>query len=103
MPPVSDTLIESPPGRRARRGAIIAAMAIVVIAGVGLRLGTQAATIPATYDEPWIMTPIVNLIEQGWSMRTAIDFDETKGPGLIWIYALLGEALGSTLNQLRLV
>ena len=39
----------------------------------------------------------------GWSVETAIDFEETKGPALIWPYALLGETLGGSLNDLRLV
>ena len=36
-------------------------------------------------------------------VETAIDFKETKGPTLIWTYAVGGAALGGTLNDLRLV
>ncbi|MHC4108416.1 MAG: hypothetical protein ACYSTY_10065 [Planctomycetota bacterium] len=43
------------------------------------------------------------LIDESWSVENAIDFEETKGPALIWTYALVGELVGSELNRLRLV
>ena len=100
MSPAQANSIQVP--QRASISAMAAALIIVVIVGVGLRLGTHITHIPPTFDEPYITVPIINLLEQGWSVRTAIDFDETKGPGLIWAYALAGEAMGSSLNAMRL-
>jgi len=91
------------PSQRPSAGALLLPLALVAVIALGLRMGTHAATIGLTFDEPYITVPILNLIEQGWSMRTAIDFDETKGPALIWPYALLSEVIGSSLADLRLI
>jgi hypothetical protein len=82
---------------------MLPAILLVVVAALALRLGTRVLHQPLIFDEPYITVPIIDLIEKGWSKQTAIDFRETKGPGLIWLYAIAGEALGSSLNGLRLV
>ena len=55
------------------------------------------------YDEQYITEPIHQLINDGGSVETAIDFEETKGPAMIWPYAFFGKMFGGTLNDLRLV
>ncbi|HMN95400.1 MAG TPA: hypothetical protein PKC43_04215 [Phycisphaerales bacterium] len=86
---------------------LVAAFTLVVVVTVALRLALGAGSLGMRYDEQWILPPIVALIEEGWSVRTAIDFEETKGPGFIWPYALLGGAFGAAgdvaLGRLRLV
>ena len=42
-------------------------------------------------------------MDSGWSVNTAIDFEETKGPAMIWPYAAFGKLLGGSLQDLRLV
>lgn len=79
------------------------ALALTVAIALGLRCGTNVLKKPAIFDEPYIAAPVFDLLQQGWSVRTAIDFQETKGPGLIWPYAAIGEAVGSRLNDLRLI
>ncbi len=68
-----------------------------------LRWGLHLSDLALTFDEGWIRRPIQALIAEGWSVRTAIDFEETKGPGMIWPYALLGVLLGGDIGQLRLI
>lgn len=80
-----------------------AVLLVVVVAGV-LRFGTNILDREAAFDEKHIRVPIENLAEQGWSSETAIDFKETKGPTLIWIYAVIGgNVLGGELNDYRLL
>ena len=66
-------------------------------------MGTSILNKDVVFDEQYITVPMFNLIEEGWSIDTAIDFEETKGPALIWPYAFVGEIFGGTLNDLRLV
>ena len=70
---------------------------------LGLRFGSSILEKDVVFDEQYITVPMFNLIEQGWSVETAIDYEETKGPSLIWPYAFLGKMFGGTLNDLRLV
>ncbi len=76
---------------------------LVLAVSMGMRYGTRVLHAPATFDEPYIAAPITDILHQGWSFRTAIDFEETKGPGLIWFYAAAGEVVGDSLNDLRLI
>lgn len=80
-----------------------AALLIAIAVAIGLRLGTNILDRGNTFDEQYIRIPIEDLIHKGWSIKTAIDFTESKGPSFIWSYALLGEALGGSLNDLRLM
>lgn len=79
--------------------------AIVIVAAVlfGLRWSTSIQSKGPVFDEQYITVPINNLIDDGWSIETAIDFQETKGPAMIWPYAVVGKWFGGTLNDLRLV
>ncbi|MDP7070620.1 MAG: hypothetical protein QF561_04655 [Phycisphaerales bacterium] len=78
--------------RRDRLWAI-AAMALVLAATLGLRWTTDIAAKPPTFDERWITRPIADLMRRGWTVETAIDFQEAKGPGMIWPYAAIGQLL----------
>ncbi len=81
----------------------VLAFLLVLLCAMGLRYGTTVLERDAVFDEPWIRVPIEALLMEGWTVERAIDFKETKGPALIWTYALLGEVVGSELNDLRLV
>jgi hypothetical protein len=78
-------------------------LAIVIAAAIALRLGTSIRDKSFVWDEQYITGPILDLLMHGWSFHTAIDFHETKGPALIWTYALLAEFVGAELNSLRLI
>lgn len=99
------TSLNAPPTTRARSDTpwLIASVALVVIIAAGLRLGTNILSKSFVFDEQYITGPINDIIEHGWSVRTAIDFKETKGPGLIWPYAVVGQIIGGDLNSLRLI
>jgi hypothetical protein len=98
---------QATPGSLASRSAgpwtLLAIMAVLLAVSFALRLGTRILSIDLTFDETYIIKPIDDILTEGWSMRTAVDFEETKGPTLIWSYALLGELFGTSLNQLRLI
>ena len=68
-----------------------------------IRVGTSILNKDVVFYEQYITVPIFNLIEEGWSVETAIDYEETKGPALIWTYASIGQIFGGSLNDLRLV
>jgi hypothetical protein len=80
-----------------------AAVVMMIVVLFGLRWTSDIQATGPIFDEEWITVPINDLIEQGWSVETAIDFEETKGPALIWPYAAIGKLLGGTLNDLRLI
>jgi len=79
--------------------ALLLAMAVMFT----LRWSTGIAERPPRWDERYVRVPIDDIIRDGWSMRTALDFEETKGPALIWPFAIVGKWLGGTLGDLRLV
>ena len=79
------------------------AVLLVLVAGIALRYATNVLDKGPVYDEQYIRQPIDDLLALGWSVETAIDFTETKGPTLIWVYALAGRVVGAELNDLRLV
>lgn len=81
----------------------VAAAGLVLGLAFGLRHGTGFLSKGVEFDERWIRLPIDDLLARGWSVETAIDFQETKGPAMIWPYALFGEAFGGDLNNLRLL
>ena len=82
---------------------IFGAVALVTVVLFGLRWSSNILDKGPIYDEQYITVPIQALINKGWSIETAIDFEETKGPAMIWPYAFFGKMLGGTLNDLRLV
>jgi len=65
---------------------------MLAVAG-GLRWGTVITQRGPVFDERWITRPMAEIIRQGWSVDTAIDYQETKGPALIWPYAIWGWVL----------
>ena len=79
------------------------AIFIVALVLQGLRWSSAILDKGPIFDEQYITIPINNLIEVGWTVETAIDFQETKGPAMIWPYAIAGEWFGGSLNDLRLV
>lgn len=88
---------------QASRSWAIASLAAMVLVFIGLRLLTGVSGSPERWDEIYITAPMFDIIEHGWTVQTAIDFQETKGPALIWPYAFVGDWLGGSLNDLRLV
>ncbi|MBT4531037.1 MAG: hypothetical protein HOC27_07505 [Phycisphaerae bacterium] len=82
---------------------IVSATFLVVIVLFGIRWSSDILTKGPVFDEKYITVPIHNLINEGWSVETAIDFEETKGPAMIWPYAIAGKLFGGTLNDLRVV
>ncbi len=88
---------------RSNRWWDLAALALVAAIALGLRYGTNILRSGPIFDERFIIVPIEDLIDRGWSVETAIDYTETKGPTFIWMYAALGTLLGGELNDLRLI
>jgi hypothetical protein len=79
---------------------MIAAVAIVAAVAFALCFA-MALTDDLVFDEKYITVPIFDLIERGWSVETAIDYTETKGPTMIWTYALIGDLFGDSIHTLR--
>jgi hypothetical protein len=82
---------------------MIAALLAVLAFALALRYGSRILDRGPVFDEPFIIQPIQALLVRGWSVETAIDFRETKGPAFVWTYALGGAVVGSGLNALRLL
>ena len=82
---------------------IIASIFLVAIVLFGVRWSSGILENGPVFDEQYITVPMHNLINEGWSVERAIDFEETKGPALIWPYAFFGKMLGGTLNDLRVI
>jgi hypothetical protein len=82
---------------------MLGAFLLVLVTAMALRYATNILDKDAIFDERYIRLPIDDLLARGWSVETAIDFTETKGPTLIWAYGIGGELVGSDLNRLRLV
>lgn len=96
------TIHSSPAAGRHGRWWMAAAVALTLLVAMGLRVGTRIATLGQRFDEPWTRQPIEALVTEGWSVRTAIDFEETKGPAFVWPYAAMARVFGGELGQLRL-
>ncbi len=82
---------------------MLGAFLLVLVTAIALRHATNVLDKNAVFDERYIRLPIDDLLARGWSVETAIDFTETKGPTLIWAYAIGGALVGPELNGLRLV
>ncbi|MCH2133725.1 MAG: hypothetical protein MK116_08240 [Phycisphaerales bacterium] len=82
---------------------ITVSIIVVLVAIFGVRWGSGVLDKGPTWDEKYILIPIRDLIEKGWSVETAIDFQEAKGPAMIWPYAIWGAAAGDSLNTIRLL
>jgi hypothetical protein len=81
----------------------ILAMLIVVLAAAGLRYGSAILTLSDVRDEALMKQPIDDILNQGWSVDTAINYQEVKGPVFFWSYAAGGTILGGSMNDLRLI
>lgn len=79
------------------------ALALVILAGLGLRYGTNILDYPDVRDELLMKKPVDDIVERGWSIETAIDYQEVKGPAFFWPYALGAQVIGNTMNDLRLI
>jgi hypothetical protein len=78
---------------------------VVVLAIVGLlvRQLTGAGGAPPIWDEP-VMKPVIDaILLDGWTVRTMIDYEDTKGPAFFWLYAATAELIGGDLGRLRAV
>ncbi len=82
---------------------ILSATIVGVVVLFGVRWSSDILEADARFDETYIRKPIDQLITNGWSVENAIDYEETKGPAMIWLYAIAGKALGGSLDDLRLV
>lgn len=91
------------PDKRNNGQWMLGAIVLVAVVLLGLRWSTSILSKGPVFDEQYITIPINDLIREGWSVQTAIDFQETKGPAMIWPYALVGKWFGGSLNDLRLV
>ena len=78
---------------RADRNWAMLGLLFIVVFALALRWGTVITDRGPIFDERWITRPIAELIRNGWSVERAIDFQETKGPALIWPYAIGGSLL----------
>ncbi|MCH2138411.1 MAG: hypothetical protein MK074_05105 [Phycisphaerales bacterium] len=78
---------------------VMIAALIVVATAIGLRVGTNISDRGPVFDERWISRPMADIVRKGWTVQTAIDFQETKGPALIWPYAVWAQALGADQNE----
>lgn len=76
-------------GRQDRLWAALSMLLMLAVAIV-LQWGTAITSRGPTFDERWITRPIAELIRNGWSVETAIDFEEAKGPAMVWPYAAIG-------------
>ena len=85
------------------RAWVIVSLLVLLATALSMRYGTGIGDAGPRFDEQYITVPMFQLMEEGWSIQTAIDYEETKGPALIWPYAILGEWLGGDLNALRQV
>ncbi|MCA9296213.1 MAG: hypothetical protein KC983_06835 [Phycisphaerales bacterium] len=79
---------------------MISAVAFVAAVACALHFGGNLGN-ELVFDEKYITVPIHDLIERGWSVETAIDYTETKGPTMIWTYALFGQFFGESIQRLR--
>ena len=68
-----------------------------------IRWATDILNLDLQYDEKYIIPPILNLINDGWTVENLLDYKESKGPSLFIIYSLLSEVFGNKLNDLRLI
>tara|TARA_B100001059_G_scaffold219908_1_gene241375 strand:+ start:894 stop:2261 length:1368 start_codon:yes stop_codon:yes gene_type:complete len=82
---------------------IIGSLLLILLTALFLRYASGISGAGPRFDEKYITIPMFELMESGWSVETAIDYEETKGPALIWPYALLGNWFGGDLAGLRQV
>ncbi len=79
------------------------AMLIVIVAGLALRYGTNILDYPDVRDELLMKRPIDGIVQSGWNVDTAINYQEVKGPAFFWPYAAGAQMIGNEMNDLRLI
>lgn len=82
---------------------VLSSVLLIVLLSFFFRWSSTIMDKGPTWDERYILVTITDLVEQGWSVETAIDFQEAKGPAMIWPYALWGQIFGDSVNTLRLL
>ncbi|MDG2094403.1 MAG: hypothetical protein P8J89_03950 [Phycisphaerales bacterium] len=82
---------------------VLVSIALLVVLSFFFRWSSSVMEKGPTWDERYILVPIIDLVQQGWSVETAIDFQEAKGPAMIWPYAIWAEVFGDSINTLRLL
>jgi hypothetical protein len=73
----------------------------LLIAAIAIRFASLASVDEPRFDEVFSLPAISAIVREGWTARTALDFEETKGPGFIWPYAAFGAVVGDDLPRLR--
>ncbi len=76
---------------------------VILLAGLGARWGTNVLAKDTVRDEHLMRVPIDDILHRGWSIETAIDYQEVKGPTFYWSYALACQLIGDSINHMRLV
>lgn len=90
--------------RRSRTiNSVLIAVAITLVAGLTLRFGTNIAALGPIWDEPLMQRVVESIVTDGWTVQNTIDYEETKGPSFFWTYAALGELMGTSIDDLRLI
>jgi hypothetical protein len=94
------TALRAGPVRAAER--LAPALVMLLVAGL-LHAATRIVGAPPVWDEP-VMRPVIDaILRDGWTVRTLIDYEDTKGPVFFWLYAGAAELVGGDLARLRLV
>ncbi len=88
---------------RKHRTWLAAAMILVTALVVVLYFATGLYDVSNVRDEDLMKVPIDAILQNGWSIRTAIDYQEVKGPAFFWMYAMPAEAIGGGINSLRAI
>jgi hypothetical protein len=81
---------------------VLAATAVLLVVGIALRFGTGVRGLDLEWDEPWMLPVVVTLAEEGWSVETAIDYEDTKGPTFFWLHGLVAEIGGTDVQVHRI-
>jgi hypothetical protein len=82
---------------------LIASIAMVAFVVLAIHFCSGVRSRANVRDEDLMKVPIDAILDQGWSMRTAIDFQEVKGPIFFWMYAGPGELTGDSINAMRFI
>ena len=104
-------VIDARPGKNmlnseSTRGAwkwLLMAWLVVLVSGLGLRYGTAVMEKEFIRDNYLHVIPIQAIIDQGWSVETAIDYQSAKGPAFVWLYAAFGQIFGDDIQTMRLL
>ena len=82
---------------------VLIALAVMLGAGLVLRFATNTAALGPVWDEPVLQEVVAAIVDDGWTVSNALDYEDTKGPVFFWLYAGLGELIGVEVGDLRLI